>query len=127
MESPFVYNPQLVFINLFLFIILTINIRKIWNYRIKRNSKSQKGYLFLFIFASLYSVFNFSEGDFYSYADLFYWGNRTNDFEYLESRYQYIVYNITYNYLQMNHNIPCGKDMYYDRRKRFYWLLSQRI
>ena len=46
--------------------------------------------------------------------------------------YQYILKavtneNITYNYLQMNHNIPCGKDMYYDRRKRFYWLLSQRI
>lgn len=34
---------------------------------------------------------------------------------------------ITYNYLKMICNIPCGKDMYYDRRRKFYWLLSQKI
>jgi hypothetical protein len=34
---------------------------------------------------------------------------------------------ITYNYLSTIMNIPCGKDMYYDRRRKFYWLLSQKI
>lgn len=34
---------------------------------------------------------------------------------------------ITYNYLKSVCNIPCGKDMYYDRRRKFYWLLSQKI
>lgn len=34
---------------------------------------------------------------------------------------------ITYNYLHMIMNIPCGKDVYYDRRRKFYWLLSQKI
>lgn len=34
---------------------------------------------------------------------------------------------ITYKYLHTVMNIPCGKDMYYDRRRRFYWLLSQKI
>lgn len=46
--------------------------------------------------------------------------------------YQYILKavtneGITYNYLKMVCNIPCGKDMYYDRRRKFYWLLSQKI
>ena len=46
--------------------------------------------------------------------------------------YQYILKavtneGITYNYLSMIMNIPCGKDMYYDRRRKFYWLLSQKI
>lgn len=34
---------------------------------------------------------------------------------------------ITYKYLKSIMNIPCGKDMYYDRRRKFYWLLSQKI
>jgi hypothetical protein len=34
---------------------------------------------------------------------------------------------ITYNYLSTVMDIPCGKDMYYDRRRKFYWLLSQKI
>jgi len=34
---------------------------------------------------------------------------------------------ITYNYLHTVMGIPCGKDMYYDRRRRFYWLLSKKI
>ena len=34
---------------------------------------------------------------------------------------------ITYNYLSSVMDIPCGKDMYYDRRRKFYWLLSQKI
>lgn len=33
---------------------------------------------------------------------------------------------VSYNYLKMCMDIPCGKDMYYDRRRRFYWLLSQK-
>ena len=28
--------------------------------------------------------------------------------------------------LQMQHNIPCGKDMYYDRYRKFFYLLSVR-
>ncbi len=46
--------------------------------------------------------------------------------------YQYILKavtneGVTYNYLYSVMNIPCGKDMYYDRRRKFYWLLSQKI
>lgn len=28
--------------------------------------------------------------------------------------------------LQVVHQIPCGKDMYYDAYRKFFWLLSQR-
>lgn len=31
----------------------------------------------------------------------------------------------SYNYLQTKLNIPCGRDMYYDRYRRFFWILSQ--
>lgn len=34
---------------------------------------------------------------------------------------------ITYAYLKTVMDIPCGKDMYYDRRRKFYWLLSKKI
>lgn len=34
--------------------------------------------------------------------------------------------NITYNYLKTVMGIPCGKKMYYDRRRRFYWILSRK-
>ena len=34
---------------------------------------------------------------------------------------------ITYKYLLNVMNIPCGKDMYYNRRRKFYWLLSQKV
>lgn len=30
----------------------------------------------------------------------------------------------SYNYLQTKLNIPCGRDMYYDRYRRFFWILS---
>lgn len=30
----------------------------------------------------------------------------------------------SFNYLKMKYGIPCGKDMYYDRYRRFFWLLS---
>ena len=49
-----------------------------------------------------------------------------------EDIYKYIIKavtneGITFNYLKTFMGIPCGKDMYYDRRRRFYWLLSQKI
>ena len=44
--------------------------------------------------------------------------------------YQYLLKAVTedasYRYLDMIMNIPCGKKMYYDRRRKFYWLLSQK-
>lgn len=46
--------------------------------------------------------------------------------------YPYIIEGVTteyatYKYLKQVKDIPCGKDMYYDRRRRFYWLLSKKI
>lgn len=34
---------------------------------------------------------------------------------------------VSFNYLKMVLDIPCEKDMYYDRRRKFYWLMSQRM
>lgn len=31
----------------------------------------------------------------------------------------------SYTYLQTKLNIPCGRDTYYDRYRRFFWLLSE--
>ena len=31
---------------------------------------------------------------------------------------------LSFPYLKTNLNIPCGKDMYYDRYRKFFWLLS---
>lgn len=43
--------------------------------------------------------------------------------------YNYIIKAVTegvsYTQLKMMMSIPCGKDMYYDRYRRFFWLLSQ--
>lgn len=43
--------------------------------------------------------------------------------------YDYIIKaateNLSYTYLKLKLNIPCGKDMYYDRYRRFFWLLSE--
>ena len=43
--------------------------------------------------------------------------------------YSYIIKGITeeksYTYLKTKLDIPCGKDMYYDRYRRFFWLLSE--
>ncbi len=46
--------------------------------------------------------------------------------------YQYIIKAVTndcvtYQYLKKVLEMPCGKDMYYDRRRKFYWLLSRKI
>lgn len=32
---------------------------------------------------------------------------------------------LSYTYLKTRLAIPCGKDMYYDRYRRFFWLLSE--
>lgn len=34
---------------------------------------------------------------------------------------------ITFNYLKNVMGIPCERDMYYDRRRKFYWIMSQRM
>ena len=43
--------------------------------------------------------------------------------------YPYILKAVTeglsYTYLKSRMDIPCGKDMYYDRYRRFFWLLSE--
>lgn len=46
-----------------------------------------------------------------------------------EFLYKYILKAVTeelsYTYLKTSMNIPCGRDMYYDRYRRFFWLLSE--
>lgn len=32
---------------------------------------------------------------------------------------------LSYAHLKTKLNIPCGRDMYYDRYRRFFWILSQ--
>ena len=32
---------------------------------------------------------------------------------------------LSYTYLKSKLTIPCGRDMYYDRYRRFFWLLSE--
>lgn len=32
---------------------------------------------------------------------------------------------LSYNYLKARLEIPCSRDMYYDRYRRFFWLLDQ--
>lgn len=43
--------------------------------------------------------------------------------------YPYILKAVTeglsYTYLKARLDIPCGKDMYYDRYRKFFWLLSE--
>ena len=43
--------------------------------------------------------------------------------------YLYILKAVTeglsYTYLKTRLEIPCGKDMYYDRYRKFFWLLSE--
>lgn len=34
---------------------------------------------------------------------------------------------ITYHHLKTVEQIPCEKNTYYDRRRKFYWLLAQKI
>lgn len=43
--------------------------------------------------------------------------------------YKYILKAVTeglsYTYLRSKLDIPCGRDMFYDRYRRFFWLLSE--
>lgn len=43
--------------------------------------------------------------------------------------YKYILKavteNLSYTYLKSRLEIPCSRDMYYDRYRRFFWLLSE--
>ena len=43
--------------------------------------------------------------------------------------HEYILKAVTeersYTYLKSKLDIPCGKDMYYDRYRRFFWLLNE--
>nr|DAV24921.1 MAG TPA: hypothetical protein [Bacteriophage sp.] len=43
--------------------------------------------------------------------------------------YDYIMKGVTegvsYTYLKSRLGMPCGKDMYYDRYRRFFWLLNE--
>ena len=36
-----------------------------------------------------------------------------------------VTENLSYTYLKTKLDIPCGRDMYYDRYRRFFWLLSK--
>ena len=46
-----------------------------------------------------------------------------------ESLYNYILKGVTegksYTYLKSNLGIPCSKDTYYDRYRRFFWMLDK--
>lgn len=46
-----------------------------------------------------------------------------------EFLYDYILKAVTeglsYTYLKTRMDIPCGRDMYYDRYRKFFWLLSE--
>lgn len=46
-----------------------------------------------------------------------------------EFLYPYILKAVTeglsYPYLKTQMDIPCGRDMYYDRYRKFFWLLSE--
>ena len=35
-----------------------------------------------------------------------------------------VTENLSYTHLKTKLGIPCGKDMYYDRYRKFFWLLS---
>ena len=35
-----------------------------------------------------------------------------------------VTENLSYTYLKTILNIPCGKDMYYEKYRKFFWLLS---
>ena len=36
-----------------------------------------------------------------------------------------VTENLSYTYLKSKLDIPCGKDLYYDRYRKFFWLLSK--
>lgn len=36
-----------------------------------------------------------------------------------------ITENLSYTYLKSKLDIPCGRDMYYDRYRKFFWILNE--
>ena len=36
-----------------------------------------------------------------------------------------VTENLSYTYLKARLNIPCGRDMFYERYRRFFWLLDK--
>ena len=36
-----------------------------------------------------------------------------------------VTENLSYTHMKSKMGIPCGKDMYYDRYRKFFWLLSE--
>lgn len=36
-----------------------------------------------------------------------------------------VTENLSYTYLKSKLEMPCGKDLYYDRYRKFFWLLSE--
>ena len=36
-----------------------------------------------------------------------------------------VTENLSYTYLKTKLGIPCGRDMYYDRYRKFFWLLNK--
>lgn len=42
--------------------------------------------------------------------------------------YNYIIKavteNLSFNYMKAKYDIPCGRDMYYDRYRKFFWILN---
>ena len=36
-----------------------------------------------------------------------------------------VTENMSYDLLRVTYNIPCCKDIYYDRYRRFFWLLNK--
>ena len=36
-----------------------------------------------------------------------------------------VTENLSYTYLKARLEIPCGRDMYYDRYRKFFWLLNK--
>ena len=36
-----------------------------------------------------------------------------------------VTENLPYTYLKSKLDIPCGRDMYYDRYRRFFWILNK--
>lgn len=55
---------------------------------------------------------------------------RRSAYEADETLCDYILKGVTkgysYDYLHMMENIPCGKDTYYDRYRKFFWLLDKK-
>ena len=38
-----------------------------------------------------------------------------------------VTENVGYTYLKTVMNIPCGRDMYYDRYRKFFWMLDSKM